>query len=65
MDGKVLRSSISRKRKGEAIKPVGDDVEYQIVEERVDLEIRKVLRISPKNLSDCMISFAKWAKDWE
>ena len=65
MDGKVLRPKSGGSGQGKVLEPIQDDVEYQIVEEKVDLEIRKVLRIKPNRLGDVMTSFALWAKQFE
>ena len=65
MDSKILRQKPGRSRQGEILEPIADEVEYEIVADRVELEIRKVLRINPLSLNEVMTSFAKWAKKWE
>jgi hypothetical protein len=65
MDSQVLRSKPRGARPSEVIEPIVDDLEYQIFEEKVDLEIRKMLRIKPADLDQVMRSFAVWAKQWE
>jgi hypothetical protein len=46
-------------------KPIGQRVRYVDTDQKIDVEIRDIIRIKPSDFSALKNSFEEWAKQWE
>ena len=58
MAGENLQSGFSQSRQGENIITERQD-------EKIDVEIREIIRVRPQDFSALKNSFEEWAKSWE
>ena len=56
MESKNLRARLSQHGESEAIIPL---------DEKIEVEIREIIRVRPQDFSALKNSFEEWAKNWE
>lgn len=69
MAGKNIRKRLSKSRQSEDIDDdfvaeSEDTPQYVVSEQKVDVEIRDILRIKPQDFSALKDSFEEWASKW-
>lgn len=58
MEGENLLARFSKPREGE-------DLKYERDDEKIDVEIRDIIRIKPQDFAALKNSFEEWAAQWD
>jgi hypothetical protein len=58
MDSQDLQQGFGKSREGK-------DIKYLPVDEKIDVEIREIVRIHPRDFEALKNSFEEWAKRWD
>jgi hypothetical protein len=60
MESENLLARFGKSRESEALEP-----KIERIDEKIDVEIREIIRVRPQDFSALKNSFEDWAKTWE
>jgi hypothetical protein len=68
MQNKVRKEKVASKNLQSGLSQPGEskvEIKYSFNDEKIDVEIRDLIRIRPQDFSAIKLSFEEWARQWD